>query len=171
MDASAPPIRRKTRARRTKRRFVLALALVLFPSVVVIGCGEGDAPTAFDNITRLPTREEFVEIEIGTFVVPVPMVLESATERFEPDNLMEVEIDLFVVVDPHEVRQVKKLTKRNEGRIRDRVISVCRNTTRDDLLEAQMATLKAHLLDAVQPLLGGPAVRRIGLRRVIIDEL
>lgn len=154
------------------RRFPRAFVAVLGAAMVALsGCGEAPTTNTFDEIARLPTREEYVEIEVGTFIVPVPLVLESATERFEPDNLMQVELDLFVVVDPQEVKQVNKLKKRNEGRIRDSVIRVCRNTTRDDLLEAQKSTLKAHLLDAVQPLLGGPAVRRVGLNRVVIDEL
>lgn len=120
----------------------------------------------------MPTREELVEVTMGSFIVPVPVVLESAIERFEADNLIQVELELFAVVDPSESSQVELLLEQHKGRVRDRVIAVCRSTTRDDLLETQKSTLKAHLLDAVQPLIGGAsAVRRVGIKRVVIDEL
>lgn len=152
------------RSLRTGILGALALALT--------GCGESEETTGmFDDISRLPTREELVEVQLGSFIVPVPVILESASERFEPDNLMQIEIDLFAVVDPADLKTVERLKERNAGRLRDQIIRVCRSTRRGDLLESQKATLKAHLLDAVQPLLGGPAVRRLGVRRVILDEL
>lgn len=151
---------------RRYRSAPLALCLL-----VVCGCAEEEKTTIFDEIGHVPTKEASVELQLGSFIVPVPIILESATERFEPDNLMQVEIDLFAVVDPAEVKTVERQMERNKGRIRDTVIRVCRSTTRDDLLDSQKATLKAHLLDAVQPLMGGDAVRRLGVRRVILDEL
>ena len=135
------------------------------------GCAEEEKATVFDEISRMPLREELIEIELGKFFVPVPIVLESATERFEPDNLIQIEFTLFAVVDPDRVSMVKRVRERNEGRIRNRVIRVCRNTPRDDLLEPELTTLKAHLLDDLQPLIGGPAVRRVGVRHVTLDEL
>ncbi len=145
-----------------------ALAVLL---VALCGCGEEKKATVFDEISRMPTREELVEIEMGQFTIPVPIVLESATERFEPDNLIQLEFTLFAVVDPNHLSMVQRVRRRNEGRIRNRVIRVCRNTPRDDLLEPQLTTLKAHLLDELQPLIGGPAVRRVGVHSVTLDEL
>lgn len=147
-------------------------AVAALCALAVSGCGEVEEQASlFEEIGHLPTGEQSVELSIGSFIVPVPVVLESATERFEPDNLMQVEIDLFAVVDPSKVESVKRHLVRHEGQLRDTVIRVCRSTTRDDLLDSQKATLKAHLLDAVQPLMGGEAVQRLGVRRVILDEL
>ncbi|QDT70534.1 hypothetical protein MalM25_34820 [Planctomycetes bacterium MalM25] len=153
---------------RTIRPAALPLALVV---LALCGCGEKKQETVFDEISRMPTREELVEIEVGEFVVPVPIVLESATERFEPDNLIQLDFTLFAVIEPDRVAMVKRVRDRNDGRIRDRVIRVCRNTPRDDLLEPELTTLKAHLLDELQPLIGGPAVRRMGVHSVTLDEL
>ena len=154
-----------------RRRYRCALATLGCATVVLTGCF-GDPPKrAFEDIAALPSREEFVEVELGEFVVPIPIVLEPTDDRFQPDNRMQVEFGLFIVVDPKDVKLVKQLKKRNDGRIHDSVIRVCRNTGRDDLLESQKSTLKAHLLDAVQPYLGGEAVRRVGLNRVTLDEL
>ncbi|CAN0364657.1 unnamed protein product [Ectocarpus sp. 4 AP-2014] len=99
------------------------------------------------------------------------MILESATGRFEPANLMEIEMRLVAVADPGEAESVQRMKERNSGRIRDCVIRVCRSTTRDDLTESEKATLKAHLLDAVQPLLGGEAVRQLVILPGRVDEL
>ncbi|MEO0531467.1 MAG: flagellar basal body-associated FliL family protein [Planctomycetota bacterium] len=152
------------------RRYPLALLALCL--LALAGCAaEEEKPTIFDEIGHVPAKEASVELQLGSFIVPIPVVLESATERFVADNLMQVEIDLFAVVDPAEAEMVETLMDRNEGRLRDTVIRVCRSTTRDDLLDSQKATLKAHLLDAVQPLMGGEAVRRLGVRRVILDEL
>lgn len=140
-------------------------------SALLVGCGAEEEETVFDEISRQPKRDEFVEVDLGSFVVPVPIVLESATERFEADNLMQIEFDLFAVVDPDYVDRLKHVSKRNQGRIRDRVIRVCRNTSRDALLESEWATLKAHILDAINPLLGGSGIKRLGASRIIKDEL
>lgn len=150
-------------------------AATLFLAICVcalVGCSGGSSSSIFDEIAQMPSREELVEVSMGAFIIPIPVVLESAIERFEADNLMQIELELFAVVDPDEASQVELLLEQHKGRIRDSVIQVCRSTTRDDLLETQKATLKAHLLDAVQPMIGGTAaVRRIGIKRVIIDEL
>lgn len=150
----------------------LAPLAVSFLALLLVGCGgEEEKASVFDEISRMPTREEMVEIDLGNFVVPVPMILESATERFEPANLMEIEMRLVAIADPDEADQVERLKKRNEGRIRDRVIRVCRTTTRDDLTESQKVTLKAHLLDAIQPLLGGQSLRQVVVLPARVDEL
>lgn len=140
--------------------------------LLMVGCGSEEVQeNVFDEISRMPTKEEMVEIDLGRYVVPVPMILESATERFEPANLMEIEMRLVAVADPGEAESVQRMKERNSGRIRDRVIRVCRSTTRDDLTESEKATLKAHLLDAVQPLLGGEAVRQLVILPGRVDEL
>ncbi|MEQ8846910.1 hypothetical protein [Botrimarina sp.] len=151
-------------ARTLRRAALLAAAAAL-------GCEEEPADSVFAKIGRAPPREELVEVELGEFSVPVPVVLESAVGRFEPANLMEVQFRLFAVVEPAQRTRVERLAARNEGRIRDKVITVCRQTPRDDLAEAQWATLKAHLFDAVQPLLGGTVVRGLGVNQVMKEEL
>lgn len=137
---------------------------------LVCGCGE-EEKIVFDEISRLPVREEMVELEIGSFIIPIPVVLDDSAERFEADNLIQVEFDLFAVVAPRHSDQVNMLLEQREGRIRDMVIRVCRNTAPDDILEAEWGTLKAHLIDAIQPLLGGQVLRRLVVPTVQKEEL
>lgn len=155
-------------------------AAALLAAAAAVGCAADEQESIFSEISRLPAQEQLVEVELGHFMVPVPIVIEGAgveadpksrVDRFQRANLMEVQFRLFAVVDPKQQQRVEKLAKRNEGRLRDQVITVCRETPRDDLAEAQWATLKAHLLDAIQPLLGGPAVRRLGVTQVLKEEL
>lgn len=142
-------------------------ALALLP-----GCGGGEkGANAFDEFSRLPSREELVEIDLGKFVIPIPVVLDDSTEKIETDNLIQLTFALVAVVVPKHVASVEKLHKRHTGRIRDEVIRVCRNTSRDDILEAEWTTLKSHLLDAIQPLLGGTVVRRIIIPHKVVEPL
>lgn len=152
-----------------RRRPIRPAALLAVAGL--LGCGAEERQSVFNQISQLPAQEELVEVDLGHFIAPVPIVLESAVNRFEAANLMEVQFRLFAVVDPARRKLVEKFAARNEGRIRDTVITICRETPRDDLVEAQWSILKAHLLDAVQPLLGGQAVRRLGVTQVLKEEL
>lgn len=145
----------------------LASVLILLP-----GCGGGEkGPNAFDEISRLPSREKLVEIDLGKFVVPIPLVLDNSIEEIKTDNLIQLTFTLVAVVVPKHVASVEKLRDRHAGKIRDEVMRVCRNTSRDDVLESEWTTLKSHLLDATQPLLGGTVVRRIIIPHKIVEPL
>lgn len=147
-------------------------ALLAAVALGAAGCGgEARARNEFDRIAAIPTGDELVEVELGAFVVPVPLALDPSTPGSERVNIVEIKVELFAVVEPSQRKQVKTLLKRHEGRIRDSVIRVCRNTTRDDLVEGQKSTLKTRLLDAVRPHLGGKVVRRVGLRHVGLEGL
>lgn len=136
-----------------------------------IGCSEDKAPIAFDEISKLPVREELVEMNLGHFIIPVSMEAGADDEDDGYANLLQLKFDLVAIVDPTREYQVKQLMERHKGKIRDEVIRVCRNTARDDLLESEWATLKAHLLDAIQPLIGGQAIRRLATPTISRDEL
>jgi hypothetical protein len=143
-----------------------------FACAVLVGCG-GSEPTKieFDEISRLPHRERQVEVRLGRFVIPAPLTLNDTRRETVELHLLRVSFDLYAMVDPEDVKQVKNFRKANEGRMRERVIQVCRGTTREDLFEPEWTTLKAHLLDAVQPMLGGAAVKRLSTTRIEKDLL
>ncbi len=147
-------------------------SIIVCIALLLPGCGSSEKGTnAFDEISRLPSREELVEIEIGRFVVPIPLVLDDSAEKIEIDNLIQLDFKLVAVVLPKHEASVRHLMKRHAGKIRDEVMRVCRNTSRDDILESEWSTLKAHLLDAIQPLLGGTVVRRMAIPHKVIDPL
>ena len=146
--------------------------LVLIPCLLLAtGCGDGKERIAFDEISRLPPKEELVEIEVGHFIIPVSL---KAPENSPNPNLktpIQLQFDLVAIVPPEKVDRVTYLMDRHRGKIRNEVIRVCRTTSRKDLLESEWSTVKAHLLDAIQPLMGGRAIRRLATPTISRDEL
>lgn len=140
-------------------------------TLAAVGCAEDKPKGIFDDIALLPVREELVEVTIGSFLIPVPVVLDDSEEGLQAENLIQLDFDLVAVVEPEHEGRVERFLKRHEGRVRNEVIKVCRNTARDDVLESEWSTLKAHLLDATQPLLGGLGVRRLATPRIIKEPL
>ncbi|MEO1497445.1 MAG: hypothetical protein AAFV43_09875 [Planctomycetota bacterium] len=156
------------------RRYLLgnaARSLPLVLAVTSVGCGAPEPEKLMDDISLLPAREELVEVPLGSYMVPVPVVLDDSADRFEADNLLQLDFDLVAIVEPDHKTRIERFKERHEGRLRDEVIRVCRNTARDDVLESEWATLKAHLLDATQPLLGGLGIRRLATPRIIKEPL
>lgn len=159
----------ETRRFRPTRTARLVVAWVVIVSCS--GCSDSPSKSLFDESSHLPTGDKLVEIELGEFVVPVPITLNSAAVRFEKGNLMQIELSLFAVVEPKHIDTFRRRLEHNANRVRARVIEVCRSASREDLMEPLKTSLKTQLLDGLQPLLDGPTLRRVGIRRVEIDEL
>lgn len=140
-------------------------------ALVCAGCGGEEERNAFDEISRLPPREELVEVLVGSFVIPVPIPREPEESGQDRTSPMLLEFELVAIVSPDKVSRVEYLMERHRGKIRDQVIRVCRSTPREDLLEPEWPTLKAHMLDAIQPLMGGLAIRRLATPSISRDEI
>ncbi|TWT91130.1 hypothetical protein Mal64_15290 [Pseudobythopirellula maris] len=125
------------------------------------GCGSGEGQLKFDAIEQLPDREAYAEAEIGEFVVPIPPTPGETGSDGDTVTLMQLKFELFVLVAERDHSEVKRLARIHKNKIRDRVIRVCRSTRSDDLREEGFVTLKARLLDEIQPLLGGGMVHRL----------
>ncbi len=154
-----------------RRTYAAALGMALLLIPIHAGCGNSAEPIAFDAISRLPTNEDLVEIKIGSFIVPIPLVLDDSDENFEVDNRVQINFDLVAVVDPKKQAKFEWLMKLHAGKVRNEVMRVCRNTSHVDIVEADWTTFKAHLLDAIQPYLGGPALRRLVMPRIVKELL
>lgn len=155
------------------RRITLCYAAVssFLLTTALVGCAEKESDPMLTEIGLLPARESLVEVPIGSFLLPVPIFFEDATTLLEVSNLIQLDFDLVAIVEPEHKSRVERYRDRHGGRLRDEVIRVCRNTSRDDLMESEWSTLKAHLLDATQPLLGGLGVRRLATPRIIKEPL
>ncbi|MGL4512226.1 MAG: hypothetical protein ACRCT8_03990 [Lacipirellulaceae bacterium] len=162
---SSPPLRRQA----TPASGCAAAAAVL--CALVAGCGEAKKELVFDEISRLPQREQLVELRLGRFSIPAPLPLGDAQRDTIDLHTVRLDFDLVAIVDPSDAKRVKALRKANQGRMRERVIQVCRGSTREELFEPEWTTLKAHLLDAVQPMLGGMAVKRLATPYIAKDLL
>ena len=147
-----------------------ALAMLAIVSVCAGGCGGGGSGR-FEELGSAPEQEEFVEVLLGSFMVPVPAVVESPDERPRKLNLVQFQFDLYALVQPDQQDELERLKSRHDGRIRDEVIRICRHTRVDDLSEPDLTTLKLHLLEATRPLLGGAMLRRLLVTNVLSNPL
>ncbi len=137
-------------------RYKLVLATVQVP---LLGCGASQ-PSPFERFERLPTVQQLETVDLGEFVVPVPVEVSSDASPIAPTQV-QIEFFLHAAVLPEHLRSLKSNTVRLEGRLRDKVIEVCRNTAVEDLLDPQLTTLKARLADSLTPFIGDAHIERI----------
>jgi hypothetical protein len=136
----------------------------------LLGCGS-PSTFQFDRLDISPARESFTEFSLGRYEIPVPIANDRTNDHGKWTNRLLFEFELYALVTPDEASQLAGNWQRHEGKIRDRVIQVCRNAKLDELQEPELATLKARLMDAVQDQLGEREVRRLLMTEVISQEL
>jgi hypothetical protein len=165
-DSPVPGVRVRQGGR---RRFLLCAVLGALIAVVA-GCNSRPA-FDFDELDLTPAHDELAEFPLGSFTVPIPVVEGRGRDQQVRSNRLEFGFKLFALITPDQQSSLADAWKRHEGKIRDRVIRVCRNASVADLQEPELATLKSHLADAVQAELGAKGVRRLLLTEVITQEL
>lgn len=156
---------------RRPRRWGAVLSCVA-PLAVLAGCG-GDAPVQFTINEQEMGRiaEELVEIPLGQYEVPVPAPYadDSAQTRYKTALLFRFRLD--ALVEPHESGSTARLIGRNKNSLRDRVMTTCRNSSVNELLDPQLTAFRARVLDEIQPLFEGHLVRRLVITEVLTDPM
>jgi flagellar basal body-associated protein FliL len=134
---------------------------------VVLGCS--GSHRAEHEGQREP-HQQFIEFHLGTYMVPIPATL---NEEIGPArrNVMQLEFVMHAVVPTELQPQVEKVWQKHGGRIRDRIIELCRSTSLDDLQEPGLETLKSLLLDAARPTFGRASIDRLVLTDVQYQTL
>jgi len=115
----------------------------------------------FDELDLVPAHEELTEFSLGQYAIPIPIAGGRPGEKQTRSNRVQFDFKLFALVKRDQESRIADAWERHEGKIRDRVIRVCRNASLDELEEPELATLKAHLMDAVQAQLGDKEVRQL----------
>jgi hypothetical protein len=133
---------------------------LLLTACAIAGCGS-KSEFQFDSLDLVPAQEELSEVSLGKYAIPIPMVEDRAGESARRRNSVQFDFELIVVVKRDHESRIADSWERHEGKIRDRVIRVCRNASLDDLEE-----LKAHLMDAVQAQLGNKEIRQLVIAEV-----
>jgi hypothetical protein len=150
--------------RLARTSFVGALCFAL------TGCGS--QPTfEFDELDMVPGQEELTEFALGEYKIPIPVVEYHADDRKSHRNRFQFDFKLFALVPASERWQIEDAWNRHQGKIRDRVIRVCRNASLDDLQEPQLASLKAQLIDSIGPQLGEKALRQLMITEIVSQEI
>jgi hypothetical protein len=136
-------------------------------SLLVLGAGCGsEATSEFEDLGLVPAQAELIEFSLGKYAVPIPIAGEDGDGHPTLRNGLQFDFELFAVITRDQRSRFKDAWARHEGKIRDRVIRVCRSATLDELEEHELATLKAHLMDAVQSQLGDKEVRQLSIAEV-----
>jgi flagellar basal body-associated protein FliL len=146
------------------------VALVVGLLCVAPGCG-GYEDFEFDKLDWTPTQDEMVEVSLGEYVIPIPMIQTATFDEGVKRNRVEFAFSLYALTTPECEKRLKSQWKRHEGKVRDRVILICRNATAEDLQEQELATLKSHLTDAVHAEFGTQCIRRLLITDVVTRKL
>jgi hypothetical protein len=146
---------------------ILAAGLIL---AATSGCRSKES-YAFDELDLTPAQDELIEFSLGKYVIPIPLVKSTGMDEGLKRNRVEFSFALHALVTSDGKKQLAAQWKRHAGKLRDRIILVCRNATIGDLQEPELATLKSHLTDAVQAELGSRSVRRLLISEVISRKL
>lgn len=139
-------------------------------SCAVWGCS-AKSTFKFDQMDLLPAEEELTEISLGEFKIPIPIPDDGSAETLSRHNRVQFDFDLYALVSPKEESQFKDAWERHEGVVRDEVINICRSATVDELQEAELATLKARLTDALGAELGEQRLRQLLITDVVSQPL
>ena len=146
------------------------MALVAGLLCAAPGCGEQE-DFEFDELDLTPAQDEMIEFSLGKYVVPIPLIQAVSLDEGVKRNRVEFAFSLYALVSPDCEKRLRSQWKRYEGKLRDRVILVCRNATAEDLQEQEFATLKSHLTDAVHAELGTQCIRRLLITDVVVRKL
>lgn len=133
------------------------------------GCG-GGVEVQPEDYEVLSFREQLAEVELGSYSVPVPITIET-TDGLGRDNRLQFRFELFALVSPRDKPKAEECLARQQGQLRDTVISVCRNSTVDDLLDPQLSNLRSRMLSAIQPLLENVTPKRMLVTRRMTEPL
>lgn len=150
-------------------RWAVLFALVAVLGLALVGCGS--PPTfQFDelDVARANTLSEF---SLGSYQIPVPITKDRSNDHAPRRNRLRFDFELYALVAPGQSSVMADNWQRHEGKIRDRIMQICRNATLDDLQEPELATLKARLMDALQAELGEREVRRLMMTEVVSRKL
>lgn len=153
-----------------RRRPLLPAGCLLVACVALVGCGAEpeEELTEFDLIPPPPLMSE---VELGMFVIPVPGETLDNDQQSEQRNFLQLQFTLLGVVDPEDESNTLRLAERRRDELRDRVITVCRNTSLRELSDPQLLTLKLRLIDATQPMFEEVMLDSLLLRDLMVEAL
>src|SRR6478736_6756359 len=119
-------------------------AAVCAGALFAAGCSSPPA-FQFDKLDISVTRDSLSEFSLGKYKIPIPIANDRTDDHGKWSNRLEFDFELFALVAPAEASRLADSWERHEGKIRDRVIQVCRNASLDELQEPELSTLKSRL--------------------------
>jgi hypothetical protein len=133
--------------------------------LAIAGCGQ-PSHFEFDHLDVAPAEEELAEIPLGEYRIPIPVPQARGRDRLVHRNRVQLDFHLVALVPPAYEPLFSDAWLRHEGQIRDRVILICRHASAEELMEPELATLKARLAEALASQFG-----ENGMRHLLITDL
>lgn len=124
-----------------------------------VGCGSHET-SPFEHFEQLPTVAQLVTVDLGEYVIPIP-IEPGSTATPTAATQVQIEFRLHAAVLPEHEGVLTNNYQRLEGRLRDRVIHVCRHATADELLDPELSALKTQLADSLKPFIGNARIERL----------
>jgi len=155
----------------TPIRHIRSIALFASCALLLAGCGGDGGMAKYEEFENVHFREELVEVPLGHYAVPVPVLRTDEAGEVVRENSIQMKFTLHGLVAPYHVAEAERIRNRHEGELRDRVIRVCRNSSLEDLVEPQLSTLKSRILDVAQPLFEGVMLKRVVVTDVSSEPL
>ncbi len=147
---------------------LLAAIVVAFALILLLGCGGSEQVPFEAYLHELDGEASLVsadELLLGQYdiasALPVPESLFAEDDQ-EPEPLwVQIKFQLYAIVPPNEKQAVVAACERHRGMLDDTVVTVCRESTKEELDDSRWATLKSRLLDQIRPILGEERVRQL----------
>jgi Flagellar basal body-associated protein FliL len=152
------------------KRSALGIVAAAVVGLAIVGCKPRTA-YEFDALDLTPAQDELSEFSLGHYSIPIPIVASDGSKDGESRNRLQLTFDLYALVAPSYESEIHESWERHEGNVRDNVIRVCRNASLEELQEPELATLKSHLIDAIQDQLGPKSIHRLLISEVATREL
>jgi flagellar basal body-associated protein FliL len=154
--------------RSNRRAFGIVAAAVV--GLATVGCKNRTA-YEFDALDLTPAQDELTEFSLGHYSIPIPVAASDGAKDGETRNRLQLTFDLYALVAPTSESEIRESWARHEGNVRDCVIRVCRSASMEELQEPELATLKSHLIDAIEDQLGPKSIHRLLISEVATKEL
>jgi hypothetical protein len=156
----------------SRQRHPMSCAWVLagcWLCVAAFGCGSRPA-FEFDQLDLAGAEEHFDEFPLGEYTIPIPAADWRGEIQATTRTSILMDFELFALVSPGNKSSVADAWDRHEGKIRDRVIRICRNSSLEVLHEPELGTLKAKLMDALGAHLGDD-VNQLLITELVTHEI
>jgi hypothetical protein len=131
--------------------------LSIATAVSIVGCY--DSQGMIQRVRDDLVQTQLVEVDLGKFFVTLPRDKQTGA-------LGELSLHYFGNVPPYRAEQVQRRAAASEYRLRHETLFALRNTTHEELAEANLATLKQRLRTVANSVLEEAPVESIGIYEI-----
>jgi hypothetical protein len=142
------------------------LLTLLSAALLLPGCGGQEVAKLEDYLEELEfdrPLESVKEIMVNAYRIPCAARHHDAAGREVAPMWVQLKFKLYVVVAEEHEQAVQASIERHRGMLDDTVLTICRRSSIDQLLDNRWTALKSRLLDGIRPLLGEERVRQIAI--------